>query len=97
MRKKILGPDGYERDPVEEGRINLHVVEALGDPAGKAVMEYLESITTRRVMGPESTDGQLRYQEGMRFVVAILSQRIQLGHKEKSNVGQSGQSGNTTK
>ena len=78
------GPDGYIRSEKEEARINVLVASILGTTAGTELMDYLNSITTKRVYGPEVTDQALRHMEGQRFVVAVLAQRIVLGHKEKA-------------
>ena len=85
MVKRITGPDGYERTAEAEARINLSAVEVLGDAAGTDLMNYLKSITINRACGPEVSDAALRHLEGQRFIVGLLSQRIALGHKEKTN------------
>lgn len=91
MAKPVIGPDGYQRSEQEEARINLAVVTALGDKAGEAVIQYLRSITIEVVAGPKISEAELRHLEGMRFLVGVLSQRIQLGHKVKSNVNDKGE------
>ena len=78
------GPDGFARSEKEEARINVLAASILGTAAGGELMDYLRSITTKRVAGPEVSDQYLRHLEGQRFVVAVLTQRIDLGHKEKS-------------
>ena len=85
--KMIEGPDGYARSQDEEARLNIMAVEVLGDAAGRDFMTYLESITIRRASGPNIDDAALRHLEGMRFLVHVLSKRVQLGHKEKANAG----------
>jgi len=77
--------DGYPRAPKVEAKINLSIVATLGTAAGKDVMDYLESITIKRVNGPHVSDAELRHLEGQRYIVALLSTRIELGHKEKSS------------
>jgi len=83
---KKVGPDGYERTEDEERRINLMAVEVLGDAAGQNFMAYIKSITTERVSGPNIDPNHLMHLEGMRYLAAVLSKRIDLGHKEKSRV-----------
>lgn len=83
LSKGIDCIDGIIRTKEQDEDINLHVVSALGGPDGKAVLEYLKSITINSVLGPNSTDAELRHMEGMRSIVAILSSRIEAGHKQK--------------
>jgi hypothetical protein len=85
----ITGPDGYMRPADEEKRLNLLAVAVLGSAAGRELLHYLRSITIERVAGPEITDGQLRHLEGSRYLLAIMEQRINLGHKAKANEGSS--------
>lgn len=84
MRKLIRGPDGHERTPEREREINLAVAAVFAGDAGRVVLEYLKSITTNVASGPEISDRALMHLEGQRFLVGLLSQRINLGHKEKT-------------
>jgi hypothetical protein len=81
-----MGPDGHYRSEKEERRINLAVVSALGGTQGEELMTYLRSITVNVASGPEISDRALMHLEGMRFLVGVLSTRINLGHKAKNNV-----------
>jgi hypothetical protein len=76
-----VGLDGYERSAEEEARLNVAAATLFGTAAGKEFMDYLRSISIERVSGPNIDDGHLRHLEGMRFIVAIISQRIAKGHK----------------
>ena len=84
-RKSVReGPDGVVRTIPEEKRLNAIVASVLGTEAGKEVMNYLRSISTNVAGGPQISSDHLRHLEGMRFMTAILQQRIDLGHKEKA-------------
>lgn len=61
------------------------IASVLGGEAGTEVMNYIKSITTNRVLGPAASDGEIRYMEGGRFISAVLSTRIELGHKENTD------------
>lgn len=94
-RKRVVtGPDGYQRTSEHENRINVLCASVLGSAAGRELMDYIRSITTHRVAGPDISDAALRHLEGMRFLAAVLTQRIELGHKEKANVTQGTGKGN---
>jgi len=41
------------------------------------MMQYLKSITTDAVSGPNISDAELRHLEGQRYLVALLVKRIQ--------------------
>lgn len=82
-----VGIDGIERSVEVDKRINENIAALLGTDAGKRLMEYLESITIKNVSGPLVTSDELRHREGQRYIVGILSQRIQQGHKEKQSGG----------
>ena len=92
--RKIIGPDGYERTPSEEARLNVAAAKLFGTPAGKDFLDYLRSISIERVSGPYMEDSYLRHLEGMRFIVAVISQRIAKGHDH--NVSSSSQGTSST-
>lgn len=81
------GPDGVARSPAEQSRINEQLALAFRGASGKAALDYLRSISIERVCGPFAGDAELRHLEGMRFIVAIISQRIAAHHREQSNAG----------
>jgi hypothetical protein len=87
MRPEELqtGPDGVPRARAEQARINELLALAFKGDAGKAAMDYLRSISIERVCGPGASDAELRHLEGMRFIVAVISQRIAAAHREKTN------------
>lgn len=84
MPKLMLSPDGHMRTSEQERQINLSIVACLETPAGREVIAYLRSITTNVASGPEISDRALMHLEGQRFLVGLLSQRINLGHKAKT-------------
>ena len=86
MANQIMGPDGHYRSEKEERRINLAIVSALGGANGEDVLNYLRSITVNVASGPEISDRALMHLEGMRFLVGLISTRINLGHKAKTHV-----------
>ena len=78
------GPDGVVRSVKEDRRLNAVVCSVLGTQAGKEVMDYLRSISTNVAGGPQVSNDHLRHLEGMRYMTAVLQQRIEQGHKEKA-------------
>lgn len=73
------GPDGIQRTSDQEHRINGAFVDLFGGPNGTFVLNYLKSITINSVAGPEQSDSALRHLEGGRYIVGLISQRIELG------------------
>ena len=39
-------------------------------------MQYLKSITVEAIAGPAITDSELRHMEGQRYVIALITKRI---------------------
>lgn len=74
--------DGYERPDSLENKINKAFAIAFKDDNGQLVLEYLRSITTGAVSGPNVEANRLFHLEGMRFLFAIIQDRINKG-KEK--------------
>lgn len=85
MRKTIRGPDGHERTVDREREINLALASCFSGETGRVALDYLRSITTNIASGPEITTNALLHLEGQRFLVGVISQRINLGHREKLN------------
>ena len=81
----IIGPDGIQRNESEEKRINNAFDVTFRPESGKAVMDYLKSITIQVAAGPEATDQYLRHLEGQRYIVGLISKRIELGIKKRRN------------
>lgn len=77
-----------------EREINLALVSCFSGEAGRIALEYLRSITTNVASGPEISTNALLHLEGQRFLVGLISQRINLGHREKlNNVDDQGKQG----
>ena len=86
MAKANIGIDGIQRTANQDKIISTTVAHLFETEMGKAVMEYLKSITVNRVHGPNITTEELRHHEGQRYIVGLLEARIQHGHKVKQNV-----------
>ena len=80
--KQKLGIDGYERNSEVDDKINIAFASTFKGDDGKFVLDYLRSITTDAVSGPNTDANKLFHLEGMRFLFAIIKQRIIKG-KEK--------------
>ena len=78
---KMMGPDGIIRSRKAEHQLNQMVLGACSTPAGRELLEYLKSISTNLVLGPASSDAELRDMEGRRFLVALIEGRLELGRK----------------
>lgn len=87
---RTVGPDGRQRDADYEAKLNMACASCFGTAAGRLVLEHLRSITTNVASGPEISDRALMHLEGQRFLVGLISQRINLGHREKQNVSSQG-------
>ena len=86
MAKANIGIDGIQRAANQDKIISTTVAHLFETEMGKAVIEYLKSITVNRVHGPNITTEELRHHEGQRYIVGLLEARIQHGHKVKQNV-----------
>jgi hypothetical protein len=86
LPKTNIGIDGIQRAANQDKIISTTVAHLFGSEMGKAVMEYLKSITVNRVHGPNITTEELRHHEGPRYIVGLLEARIQHGHKVKQDV-----------
>lgn len=81
---RAVGPDRIVRTAKAEKELNGMFARAFGSGHGAAALKHLRSITLESVAPAECTDGQLRYLEGMRFVVSIIENRTRRGQHEKS-------------
>lgn len=86
---KIVGLDGRQRPHAIERAINQHMAACFGTPAGRAVLDYLKSITVNTASGPEVNVNALIHLEGQRFLVGLIQSRIEQGHKENRNAPRS--------
>jgi len=73
---KYLGVDGYQRPREQDERISQDVLALFNTPVGISVMQYLKSITVEAIAGPAITDSELRHMEGQRYVIALITKRI---------------------
>ena len=74
--------DGYVRTEADEAKLNKHFATLFKGDDGKVVLDYLQSITTEAVAGPNITSNQLFHIEGMRFLVGIIKSRTKKGEQD---------------
>jgi hypothetical protein len=84
--KVHMGVDGIQRPLQRDREISLNVAEVFGKPSGKAVLQYLRSITIEMVNGPNVSTEELRHLEGQRYIVGLIESRINHSHKVKNDV-----------
>ena len=89
-KQPYVGIDGIQRSQKIDEQISLNVAAMLATPTGKAVIEYLKSITTDIANGPNISNDELRHLEGQRFVIGLLSSRALHGSNIKSKEGKNG-------
>tara|TARA_R110002167_G_scaffold346982_1_gene557806 strand:+ start:372 stop:653 length:282 start_codon:yes stop_codon:yes gene_type:complete len=77
----VKSVDGYTRSVKEETELNKHFATLFKGNEGKKVLEYLKSITSEVIAGPNITSNHLFHIEGMRFLVGIIKTRINKGEK----------------
>jgi hypothetical protein len=73
---------GYVRTDEEERNLNKIFAGVFKDDNGKKVLDYIKSITTEAVAGPNIESNKLFHLEGMRFLTAIIQTRIKKGEKD---------------
>ena len=74
--------DGYVRTPEDELVLNKHFANVFKGDEAKEVLDYLKSITTEAVAGPNIDGNRLFHLEGMRFLVGIINTRIKKGEND---------------
>ena len=74
--------DGYLRTPEQEQLLNKHFANLFKGDEGKKVLDYLKSITTEAVAGPNIASNALFHTEGMRFLVGVITTRIKKGEQD---------------
>lgn len=79
----VIGPDGASYSKTMDATINDLALGTFNTGSGPRFMEYLESITVRRVLGPEAPDSHLRHLEGARWLVGVIRQRMNAGSKQR--------------
>jgi len=84
--KHIGTIDGFSRPNTEEERLNSIFLEVFSEGGGKAVLEYLKSVTVNAVLTPAQCEpNSLMHLEGQRYLVHLIDSRIEKGIKERSN------------
>jgi len=74
--------DGYLRTEEAERLLNKHFANLFKGDEGKKVLDYLKSITTEAVAGPNITSNALFHIEGMRFLIGVITTRIKKGEND---------------
>jgi hypothetical protein len=74
--------DGYVRTDEEERNLNKIFAGVFKDENGKKILEYIKSITTEAVAGPNIDSNKLFHLEGMRFLTAVIQTRIKKGEQD---------------
>lgn len=82
-----VSPDGVVRRPEHERQINDAFATVFQGKTGDMVVDYLRSITLHRVIGPSASAEELRHQEGMRGLTAIIETRIRDGRNRRPENG----------
>ena len=83
--QKHLGLDQFPRKKEDDERISKDIKALFSTPNGKQVLKYLRSITIESVQGPHATDAELRHLEGQRYLVGLISRRIDHAEKVAKN------------
>ena len=83
--QKHLGLDQFPRDKEEDQRISKDIKSLFSTPNGKQVVKYLRSSTIESVQGPHATDAELRHLEGQRYLVGLISRRIDHAERISKN------------
>ena len=81
---KVIGIDGVGRSRTDNDLININMASLFATDTGKEVLKYLRSITIEMVNGANVSDAELRHIEGQRYLVGLIEQRIQQGHRAKN-------------
>jgi len=74
--------DGYVRSEEKERNLNKSFAGLFKGDDGKLVLDYIKSITTEAVAGPNIDSNQLFHLEGMRFLAGIIQTRIKKGEQD---------------
>ena len=74
--------DGYVRSADQESKLNKAFAALFKGDDGKVILDYIKSITTEAVAGPNIDSNQLFHLEGMRFLAGIIQTRIKKGEQD---------------
>ena len=81
MTKHYISLDGFSRNKEDDEKISKDINALFSTPNGKQVLQYFKSITIETVNGPNVTDNELRHLEGQRYLVGLISRRINHANK----------------
>ena len=84
MKKDLLGMIDFLENKDLKKELELmpiYFVKTFNTEAGKKVLEYLISITLNRYLSPSSSDFELRFLEGQRYLVSFIKNMIKKGMK----------------
>ena len=82
-KEQYVSPDGKTRPPKVEHNLNECFAITFRDAAGQAVIDYLKSVSTNRVMPPGTPPDTINYHEGARWLMGIIDTRIKHGEEKK--------------
>ena len=74
--------DGYVRKEEDERNLNKTFAGLFKGEDGKKILEYIKSITTEAVAGPNIDSNGLFHLEGMRFLAGVIQTRIKKGEQD---------------
>ncbi len=88
MKRKptIVGPDGISRPWEKEDELNADMANLFANPLGTKMLDYLKSITIHSVAGPEQSDSALRHLEGGRYIVGLITARLEMGINKRKGI-----------
>ncbi len=88
MKRKptSVGPDGISRPWEKEDELNADMANLFANPLGTKMLDYLKSITIHSVAGPEQSDSALRHLEGGRYIVGLISARLEMGINKRKGI-----------
>ena len=72
---RLWGVDGIPRTEEAEAALDQAVHACLTSPSGTILNLWLRAITLDVVTDPDCSDQELRYQEGMRRLYAMMAER----------------------
>lgn len=81
LGERRMREDWRELTDAEHEDLDQLMAQFFTGPAADRVIGYLRSITQGRVLGPDSTNDQLRHLEGARWLFSIIDRRIARGRR----------------
>lgn len=79
---RAKGPDGQIRDIDTEHALNEAFSIAFSGKVGDMALGYLRSITVNRVLDLPLDSLHLAHQEGARWLMSVIANRVELGRKK---------------